>query len=169
MCGGLLPHDSDCNVRPIIFIKSGICLFQFFRSMESLHAKDQGVKIETLYLLAGQAGIDLRALAKKEDFGQTERECFATFAILPRGKREVENTKIVVNKGEVENIDVSFANGKMAKVANNGERAENGYTFSDKLVVGGLDCIMRAVYDLYHEAPAKCDTMLLAVCNVVGA
>ncbi|MBP7857244.1 MAG: hypothetical protein KAZ98_05160 [Prevotella sp.] len=38
---------------------------------------------------------------------------------MPRGKRKVENTKIVVNKGEVENIDVSFANGKMAKVANN--------------------------------------------------
>ena len=32
-------------------------------------------------------------------------------------KREVEKTKIVVNKGEVENIDVSFASGKMAKVA----------------------------------------------------
>jgi aspartate oxidase len=88
---------------------------------------------------------------------------------LPRGKREAEKSKIVVNKGEVENIDVSFANGKMAKVANNGERAENGYTFSDKLVVGDLDCITHAVYDLHHEAPVKCDDMLLAVLIVVGA
>ena len=92
-----------------------------------LHAKGHGVQIETLYWMAGQAGIDLKALAKKEGSGQTERECFATFANLPRGKRKVENTKIVVNKGEVENIDISFANGKMAKVAKNSERAEHGW------------------------------------------
>ena len=44
-----------------------------------------------------------------------------------------------------------------------------GTLFSDKLVVGDLDCITHAVYDLHHEAPVKCDDMLLAVLIVVGA
>lgn len=43
--------------------------------------------------------------------------CFATFAILPSGKSDVENSEIVVNKGNVEYLDFSFASGKMAKVA----------------------------------------------------
>lgn len=136
-----------------------------------LHAKGHGVQIETLFWMAGQAGIDLKALAKKDDSGHTERECFATFANLPSGKREVENTKIVVNKEEEEKIDISFANGKMANVANvanQGEHAGSGYTFSDKLAADDLDCITRAVYDLHHEDAAKCDAMLLAVLNVVG-
>ena len=44
-----------------------------------------------------------------------------------------------------------------------------GTLFSDKLVVGDLDCITHAVYDLHHEALVKCDDMLLAVLIVVGA
>lgn len=43
--------------------------------------------------------------------------CFATFAILPSGKSDAENSEIVVNKGNVEYLDFSFASGKMAKVA----------------------------------------------------
>jgi hypothetical protein len=133
-----------------------------------LHAKGHGVQIETLYWMAGQAGIDLKALARKEGSGLAEAGKCANCATVPHGTDEAQFSKKSVNKGISENIENQNASGTVAQLAHFGEHAGCGYTFSDKLAADDLDCITRAVFDLHHEDAAKCDAMLLAVLNVVG-
>ena len=111
------------------------------------------MKIETLYWMAGNAGINLSEFAREH---KNDEFC-ATCAIVPSAK----NIEKDVKSGILGGFNSELALGTMAQVAQTNGKTSNGYTFSDKLEAYNLDHILRTIFDQHHNDAAKCDAMTL--------
>ena len=118
-----------------------------------LRSSGSGVNIETLYWMAGNAGINLSEFAREH---KNDEFC-ATCAIVPSAK----NIEKDVKSGILGGFDNEMALDALTLVALDDNKTANGYTFSDKLEVDNLDHILRTILAQHHADAAKCDAMTL--------
>ena len=126
-----------------------------------LHGRGQGITVNTFFQMAKEAGIDLSQVAREQ---MRTHQVNAISANVPSAKRmeKVEKSTILGTLEEQVSRDT------MAQVAQTHAKTPTGLTFSDKLKRDDLDDITRAIYDLHHDEPEKCDAMILGALNVVS-
>ena len=126
-----------------------------------LHGRGQGITVKTFFQMAKEAGIDLSQVAREQM--RTHQVC-AISANVPSAKRieKVEKSTILGT------LEEHVPRGTMAQVAQTHAKTPTGLTFSDKLEREDLDDITRAIYDLHHDEPEKCDAMILGALNVIS-
>ena len=119
-----------------------------------LRSSGNGVNIETLYWMAGNAGINLSELAREQLSNESiNGQSFKSFKAS-----STKNIEKDVKNGVLDN-EMTLEALKLVKLS--GDKATNGYTFSDKLEVDNLDHILRTIFDQHHNDAAKCDAMIL--------
>ena len=119
-----------------------------------LRSSGNGVNIETLYWMAGNAGINLSELAREQLSNESiNGQSFKSFKAS-----STKNIEKDVKNGVLDN-EMTLEALKLVKLS--GDKATNGYTFSDKLEVDNLDHILRTILDQHHGDAAKCDAMIL--------
>ncbi|MDR4929732.1 DUF3987 domain-containing protein [Segatella bryantii] len=126
-----------------------------------LHGRGQGITVNTFFQMAKEAGIDIAQVAREQ---MRTHQVNATCANVPSAKRmgKVEKSTILGT------LEEQVPRGTMAQVAQTHAKTPTGLTFSDKLKRDDLDDITRAIYDLHHDEPEKCDAMILGALNVVS-
>ncbi|WP_196801074.1 DUF3987 domain-containing protein [Prevotella sp. AGR2160] len=138
------------------------CNKKYDNCLRTVHTDGHGVNISTLYWMAKQAGVDLKAFAKEHLQSQSDHGVCASCAIVPSAKSMGKEVKTPI----LRTFDGEMPLGTMAQLAQTADKAHNGFTFSDKLKVEDLDHILRTIYDLHHDNVAKCDAMILGALNV---
>ena len=119
-----------------------------------LRSSGNGVNIETLYWMADNAGINLSELAREQLSNESiNGQSFKSFKAS-----STKNIEKDVKNGVLDN-EMTLEALKLVKLS--GDKATNGYTFSDKLEVDNLDHILRTILDQHHGDAAKCDAMTL--------
>lgn len=126
-----------------------------------LRSHRSGVTIRTFFMMAKDAGIDIREVAR-------EHISINAGSATPAKAPSANNTVEVGNNAVFGTFESGMADGGMAKVAETTPTQGSGYTFSDKLIVEEQSELMRTVYDLHGKEPAKCDAQMIAALNSVG-
>ena len=129
-----------------------------------LRSSGNGVNIETLYWMAGNAGINLSELAREQLSNESiNGQSFKSFKAS-----STKNIEKDVKNGVLGGLDNEMTLEALKLVKLSGDKATNGYTFSDKLEVDNLDHILRTILDQHHGDAAKCDAMILGALNVIS-
>ena len=127
-----------------------------------LRSSGNGVNIETLYWMAGNAGINLSELAREQLSNESiNGQSFKSFKAS-----STKNIEKDVKNGVLDN-EMTLEALKLVKLS--GDKATNGYTFSDKLEVDNLDHILRTILAQHHADAAKCDAMTLIALRCLSA
>lgn len=112
-----------------------------------LRSSGNGVNIETLYWMAGNAGINLSELAREQLSNESiNGQSFKSFKAS-----STKNIEKDVKNGVLDN-EMTLEALKLVKLS--GDKATNGYTFSDKLEAYNLDHILHTILDLHHSDAA---------------
>ena len=122
-----------------------------------LHAKGQGVQIETLFWMAGQAGIDLKALTHERHSREFCAECADA---QPCAKKADLYNSLIINTSYF--TDTSAQGCASAHSAQNSivEEVSFHHTFSDKIAVEDWPSYFRPVLDSMEDVEGR-DKMIL--------
>ena len=97
--------------------------------------------------MAGNAGINLSEFAREQLSNESiNGQSFKSFKAS-----STKNIEKDVKNGVLDN-EMTLEALKLVKLS--GDKATNGYTFSDKLEVDNLDHILRTILDLHHSDAA---------------